>query len=127
MHYPIPINSRISGSSYALVQLVYGNGGLQDTLIALLYKDGRFQFARLESLLAQAARAPGRSVLSAPDGSSPTAGGALELLLSPGVAFVRFSPPPLDCISYLIYAHDGFVSMPSPVEPLILRYIQMRY
>lgn len=62
---------------------------LQDTLTALLYKGGRFQFTRLESLLAQAARAPGRSMLSTPDGEAAAPGSALEMLLSPGVAFVR--------------------------------------
>jgi len=40
------------------------SGFCQDTLTQLLYKDSRFQFSRLESLLRQAARAPGRSVLS---------------------------------------------------------------
>ncbi len=41
-------------------------GGVQETLTSLLYKGGRFQFSRLESLLEQAARSPGRSTLSTP-------------------------------------------------------------
>ena len=61
----------------------------QETLVALLYKDGRFQFSRLESLLSQASRAPGRSALSRADADGPRQGSGLELLLSPGVAFVR--------------------------------------
>ena len=58
--------------------------------MALLYKDGRFQFSRLESLLSQASRAPGRSELSRADAGASRQGSGLELLLSPGVAFVRF-------------------------------------
>ena len=59
--------------------------------MALLYKDGRFQFSRLESLLSQASRAPGRSALSRADADGAGRGSGLELLLSPGVAFVRAS------------------------------------
>ena len=61
----------------------------QETLVALLYKDSRFQFSRLESLLSQASRAPGRSELSRADADGVRQGSGLELLLSPGVAFVR--------------------------------------
>ena len=59
--------------------------------MALLYKNGRFQFSRLESLLLQASRAPGRSALSRADADASPRGSGLELLLSPGVAFVRAS------------------------------------
>lgn len=36
---------------------------LQETLRALLYKDGKFQFARLESLLRQAVKSPPRATI----------------------------------------------------------------
>ena len=51
---------------------------LQDTLTQLLYKGGRFQFSRLESLLAQAARAPGRSILAQERDGNAAPGSALE-------------------------------------------------
>jgi aarF domain-containing kinase len=81
---------------------------LQETLNALLYKGGKFQFKRLEGLLQQAARSPARS--SAPAAASPAAatppaaqaslaagggsarsgqGSALTLVLSPEGSFVR--------------------------------------
>jgi hypothetical protein len=51
----------------------------QDTLTQLLYKDGRFQFSRLESLLRQAARAPGRSILAQERDGNAAPGSALEV------------------------------------------------
>ena len=54
------------------------HAALQDTLTQLLYKGGRFQFSRLESLLAQAARAPGRSILAQERDGNAAPGSALE-------------------------------------------------
>lgn len=52
---------------------------MQDTLTQLLYKGGRFQFSRLESLLRQAARAPGRSMLAQANDGNAAPGSALEV------------------------------------------------
>jgi len=83
---------------------------VQETLVALLYKDSRFQFSRLESLLSQASRAPGRSELSRADADAARQGSGLELLLSPGVAFVRPCTGPPDCSS--IYRPDFTCARP---------------
>ncbi len=74
---------------------------LQETLRALLYKGGKFQFTRLEGLLQQAARSPARTApppgappsppAGAPAGQGAGAGrgGGLALVLSPEGGFVR--------------------------------------
>lgn len=61
-------------------------GAPQETLTSLLYKGGRFQFSRLESLLEQAARSPGRSTLSnsSPQTGTSTASG-LEVITVPEI------------------------------------------
>ena len=71
---------------------------LRSTLMALVYRDGKFNFRRMESLLTQASRPAGRSSRSSrrgPNGSSSSfedtapKGDALALLLSPRGVFVR--------------------------------------
>lgn len=69
---------------------------LRETLLALLYKDGRFQFSRCESLLREAIKSPARrsaGAASGRDGRAPPDGvvrsDALALLLSPEGADIR--------------------------------------
>lgn len=65
---------------------------LRDTLRTLLYSRGRFQFARLESLLQQAVRSPARQEWVTKGGDrirSETGSSALGLLLGPEGDFVR--------------------------------------
>mmetsp|Transcript_19608 Transcript_19608/g.59305 ORF Transcript_19608/g.59305 Transcript_19608/m.59305 type:complete len:979 (-) Transcript_19608:2833-5769(-) len=86
-------NYKVLGATYPWIArrlLTDTSPELQETLTSLLYKGGRFQFSRLESLLEQAARSPGRSTLSnsSPQTGTSTASG-LEMLLSPNVAYVR--------------------------------------
>lgn len=60
--------------------------------MALLYKDGAFNFRRMESLISQAVRPTGRPQprRGAVPGQSPVQrGDALALLLSPEGEFVR--------------------------------------
>ncbi len=57
-------NYKVLGSAYPWIArrlLADHSAELQDTLRALLYKGGRFQFGRLESLLRQAVRSPPRA------------------------------------------------------------------
>lgn len=61
---------------------------MRETLEELLYKDGRFQFRRLESLMEQAVKIPGRSS-NRPQGAPSMADGALVLLLSPEAFYIR--------------------------------------
>lgn len=75
-------NYKVLGAAYPWVArrlLTNANPELQQTLRALLYKDGRFQFRRLESLLLQALKSPARAsrqggALATPAGVSQTPG-----------------------------------------------------
>lgn len=62
-------NYKVLGSAYPWIArrlLSDRSTELQETLRALLYKGGKFQFGRLESLLRQAVKSPPRpSVISA--------------------------------------------------------------
>lgn len=60
---------------------------LRETLRSLLYKGGRFNFNRMESLITQAVRPPGGS--QNPQSETRSGGDALALLLSPRGEFVR--------------------------------------
>lgn len=85
-------NYKVLGATYPWIArrlLTDTSEELKDTLTALLYKGGTFQFSRLESLLTQAALSPGRSTLAAAHGNSEPSASALEMLMSPNVAFVR--------------------------------------
>lgn len=69
---------------------------LRETLLALLYKNGRFQFSRCESLLREAIKSPARRNAGAASGRTSGAppdgvvrSDALALLLSPEGAFIR--------------------------------------
>ena len=56
-------NYKVLGAAYPWVArrlLTEKSPELRETLQTLLYKNGRFQFARLESLLQQAATSPAR-------------------------------------------------------------------
>lgn len=88
-------NYKVLGAAYPWIArrlLTEQSPELRDTLRTLLYKKGRFQFARLESLLQQAARSPGRQSWKA-DGAdqvrAATGSSALELLLGPEGEYVR--------------------------------------
>ena len=59
---------------------------LRETLRSLLYKGGRFNFNRMESLITQAVRPPGSQN---PQSDTRSGGDALALLLSPRGEFVR--------------------------------------
>ncbi len=101
---------QVLGAAYPWIArrlLTQSSPELQATLRKLLYKDNRFQFGRLESLLQQAARAPNRASSSsgtdapaapaapvavaseAAADSGNRGGSSLALLLSPEAAFVR--------------------------------------
>jgi aarF domain-containing kinase len=64
---------------------------LQATLLSLVYKDGKLNFKRLESLFTQATRSTGlpQRPKDAPTGSPPPRGDALALILSEDGQFVR--------------------------------------
>lgn len=87
-------NYKVLGAAYPWVArrlLTDTSTELRSTLLSLLYKDGKFNFRRMESLLTQAARSTGRPQRrpSDPVGTEPPRGDALALVLSPQGEFVR--------------------------------------
>lgn len=87
-------NYKVLGAAYPWVArrlLTNTPEELQPTLLSLLYKDGKFNFKRMESLLTQATSPPGRPQRprDSPAGSEPPRGDALALVLSPQGEFVR--------------------------------------
>ncbi|KAL3153782.1 hypothetical protein ABBQ32_013367 [Trebouxia sp. C0010 RCD-2024] len=88
-------NYKVLGAAYPWIArrlLTEQSPELRDTLRTLLYKKGRFQFARLESLLKQAARSPGRQSwvqVGNDQVRAATGGSALELLLGPDGEYIR--------------------------------------
>jgi hypothetical protein len=72
-------NYKVLGATYPWIarrMLTDPTGELRETLQNLLYKDGRFQFERLESLLRQAVRSRPRSAANDADqGANPAAVG----------------------------------------------------
>ncbi|KAL4420222.1 hypothetical protein ABPG77_011046 [Micractinium sp. CCAP 211/92] len=88
-------NYKVLGSAYPWIArrlLTDTTPELRGTLVALLYKDGQFNFARMESLISQAVRPMGRpQPRRSTDGgqSAVQRGDALALLLSPEGEFIR--------------------------------------
>lgn len=87
-------NYKVLGAAYPWVArrlLTDTTPELRATLLSLLYKEGRFNFKRMESLLTQAARPTGRPQRRRddPEGTEPPRGDALALVLSPRGEFVR--------------------------------------
>ena len=87
-------NYKVLGAAYPWVArrlLTDTTPELRATLTSLLYKNGRFDFKRMESLLTQAARPTGRPQRRKgdPEGTEPPRGDALALVLSPQGDFVR--------------------------------------
>ena len=87
-------NYKVLGAAYPWIArrlLTDQTPELRATLLSLLYKDGKFNFKRMESLLTQAARPTGRPQRRRedPEGSEPPRGDALALILSPQGDFVR--------------------------------------
>ncbi|KAI7842632.1 hypothetical protein COHA_003736 [Chlorella ohadii] len=88
-------NYKVLGAAYPWIArrlLTDTTPELRSTLMALLYKDGAFNFRRMESLISQAVRPTGRPQprRGAAPGQSPVQrGDALALLLSPEGEFVR--------------------------------------
>jgi hypothetical protein len=81
---------KVLGAAYPWVArrlLTDASPELRSTLLELLYKDGRFDFRRMEGLLTQASRALGRPARRG--GDAAPRGDALALLLSPQGEFVR--------------------------------------
>ncbi|KAL4451900.1 hypothetical protein ABPG75_007562 [Micractinium tetrahymenae] len=88
-------NYKVLGSAYPWIArrlLTDTTPELRGTLVALLYKDGQFNFRRMESLISQAVRPMGRpQPRRGADGAASAVqrGDALALLLSPEGDFVR--------------------------------------
>ncbi|PRW57519.1 putative aarF domain-containing kinase chloroplastic [Chlorella sorokiniana] len=88
-------NYKVLGAAYPWIArrlLTDTTPELRSTLMALLYKDGAFNFRRMESLISQAVRPTGRPQPrrgAAPGQSAVQRGDALALLLSPEGEFVR--------------------------------------
>jgi len=87
-------NYKVLSSAYPWVArrlLTDTSPELRDTLLALLYKDGKLNFKRMQSLLTQSTRSTGlpQRPKGAPEGSPPPRGDALALLLSPKANFIR--------------------------------------
>ncbi|KAL4853347.1 putative aarF domain-containing protein kinase [Chlorella vulgaris] len=85
-------NYKVLGAAYPWVArrlLTDTTPELRSTLMSLLYKDGRFNFRRMESLISQAVRPTGRPQPRRNSGSAVQRGDALALLLSPEGEFVR--------------------------------------
>ncbi|WPT15239.1 aarF domain-containing protein kinase [Picochlorum sp. SENEW3] len=87
-------NYKVLASAYPWVArrlLTDTSSELRDTLLALLYKDGKLNFKRMQSLLTQSTRSTGlpQRPKGAPEGSPPPRGDALALLLSPKANFIR--------------------------------------
>lgn len=87
-------NYKVLASAYPWVArrlLTDTSPELRDTLLALLYKDGKLNFKRMQSLLTQSTRSTGlpQRPKGAPEGSPPPRGDALALLLSPKANFIR--------------------------------------
>lgn len=87
-------NYKVLGAAYPWVArrlLTDTTPELRATLTELLYKNGKFNFKRMESLLTQAARPTGRPPRRRddPEGTDQPRGDALALILSPQGDFVR--------------------------------------
>jgi aarF domain-containing kinase len=87
-------NYKVLGAAYPWVArrlLTDTTPELRATLTSLLYKNGKFNFKRMESLLTQAARPTGRPPRRRddPEGFDQPRGDALALILSPQGDFVR--------------------------------------
>ena len=87
-------NYKVLGAAYPWVArtlLTKNTPQLRETLTSLLYKNGKFNFKRMESLLTQAARPTGRPPRRRedPEGTDQPRGDALALILSPQGEYVR--------------------------------------
>lgn len=87
-------NYKVLGAAYPWVArrlLTDTTPELRATLNSLLYKNGKFNFKRMESLLTQAAKPTGRPPRRRddPDGADQPRGDALALILSPQGDYVR--------------------------------------
>jgi hypothetical protein len=87
-------NYKVLGSAYPWIArrlLSDRSAELQDTLHLLLYKGGKFQFRRMESLLRQAVKSPPRRDINVQSATRPNAA------ISPG-ALPALPPLPLLCL-----------------------------
>ena len=87
-------NYKVLGAAYPWVArrlLTDKSPELRSTLLSLVYKDGFFNFKRMESLLTQATRSTGlpQRPRGSPSDAPPPRGDALALVLSPDGEFVR--------------------------------------
>lgn len=87
-------NYKVLGSAYPWIArrlLTDTSPELHATLVSLLYKEGKFNFRRMESLIVQATRSTGlpQRPKGSAEGTPPPRGDALALVLSPEGKFVR--------------------------------------